>query len=122
MVRAAATLSTDGTVPTPLLIRAVNYPETGWAVYSPTNQTHQVFSPAIQEIVVGSLADKDLPIWQSVARTPNGPDEEITWYLGGTLPSWIGTPLSLVILLEEDDPEKALEMGQSLMGAVLGVD
>lgn len=122
MVRAASTLSAGGTLPTPQIIRAINYPETGWEGFPPPDESHQVVSPAIIESVLGSLADTVLPIWQSVARTPNGPDEEITWYLGGTLPSWIGTPFSLVILLEEDDPEKALEMGQLMMGAILGVD
>jgi cell division protein FtsW (lipid II flippase) len=122
MVRAAATLSAGGVRPKPLLVSAINLPETGWTGFPPAEESHQVFSIGSAENVVESLANKDLPIWQSVAMTPNGPDEEITWYLAGTLPSWNGAPLALVILLEGDDPEKVLEIGELMMEAVLGMD
>jgi hypothetical protein len=46
----------------------------------------------------------------------------VTWYLAGTLPSWTGAPISLVILLEEDNPEAALAIGQTMMEAALQIE
>ena len=59
-----------------------------------------------------------MPIWQSVARAQNEPGQTISWYLGGTLPDWIGTPVTLALLLEEDEPAQAIEAGQKLLSKV----
>jgi hypothetical protein len=122
MALAAATLSAGGSQPATQLASAVNLPGTGWTVLPPAGETKQVFSQPNADGIAVLLADDKLPIWQIVARTPNEADQVITWYLAGTLPTWKGAPFSLVIILEEDDPEEALAIGQAMMEAALQVE
>jgi len=42
--------------------------------------------------------------------------KELTWYIGGTLPGWSRTPIAVAVLLEENNPQLAQEIGQSLFG------
>ncbi len=122
MVLAAATLSSGGSLPSAKLTNAVNLPEGGWTAFPPAAEVKRVFSQPNANSIAELLADDDLPIWQTVAIVPNMADQMITWYLAGTLPSWKGSPLSLVILLEEDDPWKALEIGQAVMATALQIE
>jgi cell division protein FtsI/penicillin-binding protein 2 len=122
MALAAATLSTGGSQPWPQLVSAVKIPETGWTIFPPTGEVKQVFSQPNADRIAVLLADDNSPFWQIVARTPNEADQVITWYLAGTLPTWKSAPLSLVIILEEDNPEEALAIGQAMMEAALKVE
>jgi hypothetical protein len=60
------------------------------------------------------LANQNQPYWETVSSALNG-DITNTWYLGGTLPNWTGSPLGLVVLLEEDNPELANQIGSQLL-------
>lgn len=122
MVLAAASLSSGGSLPTAQLAHAVNLPEAGWTSFPPAGEAKRVFSQPNTNGIAELLADDDLPIWQTVATVPNKTDQVITWYLAGTLPSWKGSPLSQIILLEEEDPRKALEIGQAMMADALQVE
>ena len=122
MALAAATISAGGVRPNPVLGAAIELPGQGWSVFPPSGESIQVFSQSNAEGIANSLADDHLPIWQSISRTPNESGQMVTWYLAGTLPSWTGAPISLVILLEEDDPEAALSIGQAMMKAALQID
>ena len=42
-------------------------------------------------------------------------DAITTWYLGGTLPDWQGTPLAIAVVLEEDNIPLARTIGQELL-------
>jgi hypothetical protein len=122
MALAATTLSAGGVRSSPLLAAAIDLPEQGWTVFPPSGESKQVFSQPNAEGIANSLADDHLPIWQSISRTPNESGQVITWYLAGTLPSWTGAPFSLVILLEEDDSDAALAIGQTMMEAALQIE
>jgi hypothetical protein len=121
MALAAATLSTGGSQPAIKLASAVNLPETGWMAFPPAGEAKQVFSQPNADSIAVLLADDNLPIWQIVARTPNEADQVITWYLAGTLPTWTGAPFSLAIILEKDEPQEALAIGQAMMEAALQI-
>jgi len=43
------------------------------------------------------------------------PDGPVTWYAGGSSSGWAGRPLALAVLLEEDNPELAAAIGQSVL-------
>jgi hypothetical protein len=116
---AAATLSAGGVRPAPQLALAANTPASGWVVLPALSQPVQVFPPEAANQVAEALAVDRLPVWQSLGSAPNGPDEPAAWYLGGTLPSWNGAPLTLAILLEEGNPELAEVIGQAMLSAAL---
>jgi len=54
--------------------------------------------------------------WSYTGSTSDAP---LTWHLAGTLPDWNGTPLALVILLEENNPLLANAIGESLLDTAL---
>ena len=119
VVLAAATLSSDGALPAAQIITAANLPETGWSVFPPEREERQVFSQDNADFIANSLATEGLPVWSSVASTLNEDDRTITWYLAGSLPNWTGTPVALLVLLEEDDPLLAMEIGQNMIAAAM---
>ncbi len=129
MALAVSVLSSGGMRPAPRLVVAVDTPQAGWVVLPYSSQPARVFSVATARAAAQALAAggagkagqaaSPLPIWQSFARVPNGPQEVVTWVLAGTLPDWNGTPLALALLLEEDDPALAIEIVQSLIKTAL---
>jgi cell division protein FtsW (lipid II flippase) len=114
MALAAATLSTDGIRPAPRLVQSVQTTQ-GWKSLTNQGSSAQTFTGGAASATAFDLRDEELPIWQSIARAQNAPGQVITWYVGGTLPHHSGTPLSLALLLEEDDPSYALQAGQELL-------
>jgi membrane peptidoglycan carboxypeptidase len=117
---AAATLSNGGVRPAPRLATAVNSPVAGWITLPTLSESVRVFSNETADATALGLQATNLPIWQTIAVVPNGPDETVTWYIAGTPPNWGGTPLTLVILLESDDPTTAESIGQEIIQTVIG--
>lgn len=117
---AAATFSNAGARPAPRLVVAVENPQSGWVIL-PVTETSQ---PALQNLSANntahSLASSELPIWQAVSEINeassllSGDNPGYTWYLGGTLPEWKGAPLAIAVLLEENNPRLAEEIGHSM--------
>ena len=64
------------------------------------------------------LKISEMPAWETVAVV-RGTSQEVTWYLAGTTPTWQGVPLTVVVLLEENNAARAVEIGQSLLQAVM---
>lgn len=122
VVRAAAVLSAGGAIPEPQLTAAVNLPDSGWMVFPSAGDRKQIFSAANAEGIAKLLSDETLPIWQAVSRITNDQDQASSWYLAGTLPNWSGSPLVLVVVLEEDMPQQALQIGREMMEAALQVE
>lgn len=118
MALAAAPLSATGVRPAAHLVTATNDPKAGWTLLPPLEQSKQVLSEISARLAASDLAVPGQPFWQSVASAQSG-EEVLTWFLAGTLPDWQATPLTLVILLEEDDPMLAQEIGQKFMGQIL---
>jgi len=118
MALAAAALSANGNRPSPLIATSYNSPTNGW-VFLPGGTPSPVFTPTAITDVTALLSVANAPFWQSLgtAFTPDGP---ITWMLGGTRPgAWQGTPLALVIVLEEENPYSALTMGEQILRATI---
>jgi cell division protein FtsW (lipid II flippase) len=119
MSLAAATLSAGGIRPAPYLVTAVKEPEVGWVVFSVQGQAQTVLPVATANKTANDLAVAGQPFWRSLAVAPDG-EQKVTWFLGGTLPEWNGTPLALVVLLEEDNPDLAEEIGQKMLLDAMG--
>lgn len=118
MVLAAAALSNDGLRPAPHLAMTVNTPQQGWVVLPPVEDTARSYPPGATSSAVQSLIVTGQPYWQASGKSL--PDKETyTWYLGGSLPNWQGTPFAIVVLLEEDNPYLAEHIGQTILQAAL---
>jgi cell division protein FtsW (lipid II flippase) len=121
MALAAATLSNGGVRPAPQLVVAVNTPQSGWVMLPETSAPETVFSEKVANNIANALADDELPIWQVVSAGEEGVGKSseanpgYSWFIGGTLPEWPGVPLAVSVLLEENNPQRVLEMGESLL-------
>jgi peptidoglycan glycosyltransferase len=122
VARAVSALSAGGAVPEPQLVAAVNLPDSGWMVFPTAGENQEIFSDINANKLAELLADEALPIWQVVSKTENSEDQEISWYLAGTLPGWSGAPLIMVIVLEDDSPQQVLQIGREMMEAALQIE
>jgi hypothetical protein len=118
MALAAATLSNHGTRPAPRIALAINTPQQGWVVLPALSDPVNVIDPTIADRAVRSFSAEGQSFWEYVGQATEG-QLRTTWYLGGTLPDWQGTPLAIAIVLEEDNVPLARSIGKNLlMGAL----
>jgi hypothetical protein len=120
MALAASTLSNQGILPAPRLVMAVNTPSQGWIILPPLGEPVQAFSAQSAATTAESLMGSGQLFWQATGKGVETQEHKtITWYLAGTLPGWQGTPLALVIAIEEDNPSFTKYLGQTLMQEAL---
>ncbi len=117
MALAAATLSNHGVRPSPLLVISVQTPQQGWVVL-PSDPSEKVITQSNFDATVSNLASVDLPVWETIGQASSG-QKEYTWYVGGTLPAWNGQPLAIALVLEENNPDLAEQIGHSVLDAAL---
>ncbi len=118
MALAASALTAEGLRPSPLLATAVNTPETGWIVLLGGENEIQINADAANQ-AVEDLAAADALTWQVTAQAWNGGDKRLSWFIGGTLPDWKGTPLALALVLEDSTGQQAQKAGQSFLNSIL---
>ncbi len=117
MALIASVLSSQGNLPSPAIALSINTRDQGRVIFTPP-LSQQVFLPQIAQRTTRALAVANLPLWQTTANAYQGNDR-FTWYLGGTLPSWSGTPLAVVVVLEEDDAPLAQQIGLTLLKDII---
>jgi cell division protein FtsW (lipid II flippase) len=118
MSLAAALLSHDGIMPTPRIATAVNTPNQGWVVLSAEGMPVEVMQAEATNEAARSFIVKGKSLWSHVGQA-SVDNKTITWLLAGTLPDWKGTPLVLVITLEEDNIILVNHIGDKLLDAAL---
>jgi cell division protein FtsW (lipid II flippase) len=119
MAQAVATLSSGGIRSVPQLAMAYKTPDLVWFKISAPQEPVRILDEEVVAAAASSIAVVDQSIWQSVAVVPTGFTSEVTWYLAGTLPGWDGKPLTLVLLLEENNPLEAKLIGRSILKAAI---
>ena len=117
---AAASLSNGGVRPAPRLVTSIDHPDAGWITLPGLSEPLRIFSKDAADATANELQTLNSPTWQTIAVIPNRPDEFVTWLIVGTLPEWGGTPLTLVLILESNDPATADYIGQELIQTVIG--
>jgi cell division protein FtsW (lipid II flippase) len=116
MALAISSLSGNGIRPAPRLAAAYESPQVGWTAISRLEEPERIL-PAGPARQAAELLSAGGSSWHTLASAIDGEDRSITWYLGGTSPGWTGTPLALVVLLEEQDSDLALQVGEALLAA-----
>ncbi|MBN1449692.1 MAG: hypothetical protein JW963_01640, partial [Anaerolineales bacterium] len=115
MALATAALSNNGVRPASRIALAVNTPQQGWVILPALDKPVEALPAPFARETAQALAGEN-PYWSFTSATGKTPQ---TWYLAGTLPDWSGTPLALVVLLEEDNPKLAEEIGGELLNMAL---
>jgi len=119
MALAAASLGSSGQRPAPRLVIAMDTPDEGWKILPPFTKPADAFpSGSLEGILQGMNPDSQMT-WESTALARTGDQKTVTWYLTGTLPRWQGAPLTLVVLLEENNPAVARSIGHAIIQDVL---
>ncbi len=129
---AAAALRNAGARPAARLALSYQHPgQGGWQLFPLMGFAAQLLPPDEANALArgfqypqGTLAS-NLPVWH-VSAAPAG--EELTWYLAGTLPNEAGPstgsgqrfPLTLALVLEEENLPLAEEIGQAVLSAAMG--
>jgi len=118
MSLAAATLSHNGIMPAPRIATAVNTPKQGWVVLSAEGAPVEVMQAEAANEAARAFIVKGKSLWRHVGQASMD-NKTFTWLLAGTLPDWKGTPLVLVVTLEEDNVILANHIGDELLDAAL---
>jgi cell division protein FtsW (lipid II flippase) len=118
MVLAYAPLSNQGVLPAPRIALAVNTPTQGWVILPASRDPLKVMKEASARQAAESLQVADQPYWRFGTRVSEK-GKSFTWFVAGTLPNWQGTPLTLVVLLEEDNAPAANSLGEALLSEAL---
>jgi cell division protein FtsW (lipid II flippase) len=118
MALAISSLSSNGIRPAPRLAAAYNSPQSGWTSISRLEEPQRILQPDAARTAADALSPGG-QTWQTLAAALDGENRPVTWYLGGTAPSWNGAPMALVILLEEDNPALALQIAEVIWQSAL---
>jgi cell division protein FtsW (lipid II flippase) len=120
MALASAALSTNGERPYPIISMAVDTPAQGWIVLPSGSPTASIPEGGVLP-TVSILGLTELPTWYALgsAHTSEG---QYTWYLGGTRPNWNGTPIAIALILEDDNPELAKQIGDQVINSTLNLN
>ena len=118
VILAAATLGNHGIRPAPRLAMAVKTPTQGWVVLPPLSDPVKVLSDASGFSATQALMVKNQPFWQWSGSAGQG-NKTVSWALAGTSSDWKGTPLVIVVLLEDPSQQWAAYLDQQLLEAAI---
>jgi cell division protein FtsW (lipid II flippase) len=108
----ASAITNDGLMPTPKIVVSVNTSKGGWISLS--KETKSQVMPANQANSINKfLKSEDISGWEITAQG-NDLKTKVAWYIAGTPSSWLGKPLTVVLVLENQNPLKAREIGREI--------
>jgi hypothetical protein len=119
MALAAATISAGGVRPAPQIVAAVKTPQAGWVPLEPLSEPVQALEPAQAALIAARNADPDQPIWSKTLVIAPGAADALTWFLGGTMPGQSKTPYAIAVVLEEQNPDLAEQIGEEVLAGLI---
>jgi len=115
MALAASALTNEGILPAPRIVNGYQDPQGNWITLPKLGTNSQALSKERVHQVTSLLKAPDSPHWQVTASATTEEGQSITWFVAGTTLDWQGQPFTVVVTLEEHNPEKAAEIGKSLL-------
>ena len=120
MAMVAAVISNQGGQHPPLLPMAVRSPQQGWVIF-PEVKGKSIIDPVTANAVGDLLSQSGKLNWKIVAIAEAG-ETPVTWYLGGSIKEWQGAPLAVAVVIEENNPSLAQEIGEILLQMALNTN
>jgi hypothetical protein len=108
----AASLANGGKVVTPQIAVAYKSPMGDWVLLDKGASPRTVANFNAAD-AVAKLTQGDFPGWE-ISSWAADQEASISWYIAGTPPNWHGTPLALVVALEDGSPVLAQKMGRQI--------
>jgi len=118
IVLAAAALSNHGVIPSPRIAIAVDTSEQGWVVLSTSSQPVEAIQAKAADEAASSFIVEQKPFWGYTSKASSD-DSVVSWFIAGTLPDWQGSPLVVVVTLEEDNSFLAKSIGSEILTEAL---
>ena len=119
LARAASVLGNGGILPALRIALAVDTPAQGWVILPSEQEPLQVMGEAEARRAANSLVAPESLYWEFGGSSREG-EKSYTWLAAGTMPDWQGAPLTLVVMLEEQNTLLAQTLGESLLRSALG--
>ena len=80
----------------------------------------KVYEPGKTKAISDQFQTPKQPFWEySTVNSDRDPANSITWFIGGTLYDWKGTPLTVTVLLEESNISLAKKIGELLLQSTM---
>lgn len=111
---ASAALSAHGAIPAPSIAAAVNTPTEGWVILPALGTPTQAIPPELADEAARSLIAEGKSFWSHIGQATEA-DSSVTWFIGGTPPNWGGTPIVVVVLIEDQNTRLAQRIGEELI-------
>ncbi len=115
MVLAAAALSNDGIKPAPQIAIAYQDASGNLINIPPLTSPQQIFTSQEANTATTELQSSSGQYWETVGTAASGETDTFAWYLGGTLANNHDTPLAIVVLLEDGQPDTAQYIGSAVL-------
>jgi len=111
---ASAALSAHGIIPAPSIASAVNTPSDGWVTLPVLGMPTKAIQPETADEAAQLFIQNGNRFWSHIGSAEEG-DSSVTWYIAGTPPNWGGTPIVVVILIEDNNIRLAERIGEELI-------
>jgi len=108
----ASAITNNGLMPTPNIVSAVNKSEGGWV--SLLKEIKNQALPVDQARSINDyLKSEEISGWEITAQGDDS-KTKAAWYVAGTPSSWTGKPMTIVVVLENQNPLIAREIGREI--------
>jgi peptidoglycan glycosyltransferase len=113
----ASSITFHGLSPVPKILSAVDTSEAGW-VFLPEKTPSQVFSLEKADAINEFLKSNEISGWEVTSQGVDS-KSKVAWYMAGTPPNWSGTPITIVLVLENQHPAKARSLGRIIFNQAI---
>ena len=108
----ASSITFHGLIPIPKIMSAVDTSEAGW-VFLSGEPSEQVISQVKAVEINEFLKSIEISGWEVTAQGVDA-HGRVAWFAAGTPPNWSGTPITVVLVLENQHPAKARSIGREI--------
>ena len=108
----ASSITYQGLKPTPKILSAVDTSEAGW-VFLSGEPSGQVITQEKADEINEFLKSSEISGWE-VSTQGIDSHNKIAWFVAGTPVNWSGRPITVVLVLENQNPAKARSIGREI--------
>ncbi len=114
MALIAASITNDGDKITPRLVNAYQTENGSWKSYTEPSQAMRVLPQTVAKTTRDYFSQHNKAYWYMMGHSAMEEEQTIVWYVGGTNDAWTGTPMVIVIALEDSQPDLAYRIADQL--------
>jgi hypothetical protein len=108
----ASSITHKGWMPVPKIQYAVDTSEAGW-VFLPGDSPLQAMTEQKAIEINDFLLSKEISGWEVSAQGVDA-KSKAAWFVAGTPANWSGTPITIVLVLENQNPLRARSIGRAI--------